>query len=93
MSCSRAQQPGPAICMRKILELSPGANLGKPLMPQKSWMADKDPFWEQLAAYFLILCNTAPAISGSPTVASSSTSANRPPSSGGTNLPHDTDSL
>ena len=39
------------------------------------------------------LSSTAPAMSGKPTVASSSTSAKRPPSSGGTNLPHETASL
>src|SRR2546429_2629271 len=38
-------------------------------------------------------CNTAPAISGSATVASSKTSANWPPSSLGTNFPHDTASV
>src|SRR5713101_5527059 len=37
--------------------------------------------------------STAPAINGSATVASSNTSAKRPPSSGGTNLPHETASV
>src|SRR5882762_8371344 len=37
--------------------------------------------------------STARTISGSATVASSNTSANRPPSSGGTNLPHETASV
>src|SRR5215472_8854283 len=43
--------------------------------------------------HFLIRSSTAPAINGNPTVASSSTSANRPPSSIGTNLPQETASL
>jgi hypothetical protein len=37
--------------------------------------------------------NTAPTIKGNATVASSKTSANRPPSSSGTNFPHDTASV
>jgi hypothetical protein len=36
---------------------------------------------------------TAPTINGNATVASSSTSANRPPSSSGTNFPHETASV
>src|SRR6476660_8320526 len=40
-----------------------------------------------------IRCKTAPTTKGSATVASSNTSANFPPSSGGTNFPHDTASV
>src|SRR5262249_15052069 len=43
--------------------------------------------------FFPNLSNTAATISGNPTVASTNTSPKRPPSAGGTNLPHEIASL
>src|SRR5258708_14647751 len=45
------------------------------------------------AGFFFNRSNTAATISGSPTVASTKTSPNFPPSAGGTNFPHETASL
>ena len=45
------------------------------------------------AGFFFSRSSTAATISGNPTVASTKTSPNFPPSAGGTNLPHETASL
>src|SRR5229473_7861635 len=53
--------------------------------------------FDRLALFFFLKypmrSSTARTINGSATVASSNTSANRPPSSGGTNFPHETASV
>src|SRR5206468_11650994 len=49
--------------------------------------------WSPAPLFASSRSNTAATISGRPTVASTKTSANLPPSSGGTNLPHEIASL
>src|SRR5216683_1709786 len=57
----------------------------------------REPFFDGTPGFFLLKyptrSSTALTIKGSATVASSKTSANRPPSSGGTNLPQETASV